>query len=158
MAKLSRIIRSTDPVSETEANVVFELLIPILETDPTVDDVVDTAADVIGRCKLSDDRPLAHVLDWWYFATTGRPSVNGGAHLLPDSLNGQVKRHMEAVVNLDVSLPAADLVGRATTASVTRRRTLRRVEVGPLRNRETVWGGLVVVQRADGRNSQETAG
>ena len=107
MAKLTKIIRSKDPVSETEANVVFDLLIPILETDPSVSDVLDTAADVIKRCALSEDRPLAYVLDWWYMATTGRPSANSGAHRLPDSLNGLVKKHMEAVVNLGVSLPAA---------------------------------------------------
>ena len=107
MAKLTKIIRSTDPVSETDANAVFELLVPIIETDPSADDAVETAGDVISRCSLADDRHLSHVLDWWYVATTGRPSANGGAHRLPGSLDETVKSHMDAVVRLDVALPAA---------------------------------------------------
>ena len=112
MAKLTKIIRSTDPVSETDANAVFELLVPIIETDPSADDAVETAGDVISRCSLADDRHLSHVLDWWYVATTGRPSANGGAHRLPGSLDETVKSHMDAVVRLDVALPAAAWLDR----------------------------------------------
>lgn len=108
MAKLTRILRGTDPVSETEANQVFELLVPIVERSPRAEDAVDAAASVIGRCPLSDDRPLAHVLDWWFVATTGRPSANGGAHLLPESLDERVRTPMAAVAQLSVAVPAAE--------------------------------------------------
>ncbi len=108
MAKLTRILRGTDPVSETEANQVFELLVPIVERSLRAGDAVDAAADVIGRCPLSDDRPLAHVLDWWFVTTTGRPSANGGAHLLPESLDEHVRSPMAAVAQLSVSVPAAE--------------------------------------------------
>ncbi len=111
MAKLTKIIRSSDPVSETEANRVFELLIPIVETDPYADAAVETAGNVIGRIGLDADRHLAHVLDWWYVATTGRRSANGGAHRLPASLDEMVKSHMDAVISLlslGVELPAAE--------------------------------------------------
>ena len=110
MAKLTKIIRSTGPVSETDANAVFELLVPIIETDPSSHDAVETAGDVISRCGLSDDRLLSHVLDWWYVATTGRPSANGGAHRLPDSLNGRLRGPMEAAVRLDAKVPAAEWI------------------------------------------------
>lgn len=107
MAKLTKIIRSSDSVSETDANRVFELLIPIVETDPNADAAVETAGDVIGRIGLDADRHLAHVLDWWYVSTTGRPTANGGAHRLPESLDETVKSRMEAVISLNVALPAA---------------------------------------------------
>ena len=107
MAKLTKIIRSADPVSETDANAVFELLVPIVETDPSADDAVETAGDLISRCSLAVDHHLSHVLDWWYVATTGRPSANGGAHRLPESVDETVKSHMDAVIRLDVALPAA---------------------------------------------------
>jgi cell fate (sporulation/competence/biofilm development) regulator YlbF (YheA/YmcA/DUF963 family) len=112
MAKLTRILRGTDPVSETEANQVFELLVPIVERSPRADDAVNAAADVIGRCPLSDDRPLAHVLDWWLVATTGRQSANGGAHLLPESLDEHVRSPMAAVAQLSVSVPAAEWLNK----------------------------------------------
>lgn len=108
MAKLTKIIRSTEPVSETDANAAFELLVPIIETDPSAEDAVETAGDVISRCALDDDRHLSHVLDWWYVVTTGRQSANGGAHRLPDSLDATVKSCMDAVIRLDVALPAAE--------------------------------------------------
>ena len=108
MAKLTRILRGTGSVSETEANQVFELLVPIVERSPRAGDAVDVAANVIGRCPLSDDRPLAHVLDWWFVATTGRPTANGGAHLLPESLDEQVRSPMADVAQLSVSVPAAE--------------------------------------------------
>ena len=108
MAKLTQIIRNNDPVTETDANKVFELLIPIVETVPQDEAAVETAASVISRCALDGDRHLAHVLDWWYVVTTGRPSANGGAHRLPDSLDGRVKPSMEAVVGLNLALPAAE--------------------------------------------------
>lgn len=110
MAKLTKIIRSTDSVSETDANSVFELLITIVEADPLATEAVETVGDVISRCPLSDERLLSHVLDWWYVATTGRPTANGGAHRLPASLNSAVKVPMEAVVGLDVNLPAAEWI------------------------------------------------
>lgn len=110
MAKLTKIIRSTDQVSETDANAVFELLVPIIETDPTSHDAVETAGDVISRCGLSDDRLLSHVLDWWYVATTGRPSANSGAHRLPDTLNGRLRGPMEAAVRLHAKVPAAEWI------------------------------------------------
>ena len=108
MAKLTKIIRSTEQVSETEANAVFELLLPIVETDPSAEAAVETARDVIRRCSLGDDRHLSHVLDWWYVVTTGRPSANGGAHRLPASLDETVKSRMVAVIGLEVALPAAE--------------------------------------------------
>ena len=108
MAKLTRIIRNTDPVSETDANAVFELLVPIVEIDPSAGPAVETAGDVIRRCSLGDDRHLSHVLDWWYVVTTGRPSANGGAYRLPESLDGRVRSHMTAVIALEVALPAAE--------------------------------------------------
>ncbi|MCQ3808343.1 MAG: hypothetical protein OXB92_07215 [Acidimicrobiaceae bacterium] len=108
MAKLTKIIRSTDAVSETDANRVFELLIPIVETDPHAEAAVETAGNVIGRFGLDAERHLAHVLDWWYVATTGRPSANGGAHRMPASLDELVKSHMDALISLDVELPAAE--------------------------------------------------
>ncbi|MYI21014.1 MAG: hypothetical protein F4121_13360, partial [Acidimicrobiia bacterium] len=108
MAKLTRIIRNTDPVSETDANAVFELLVPIVEIDPSAGAAVETAGDVIRRCSLGDDRHLSHVLDWWYVVTTGRPSANGGAYRLPESLDGRVRSHMTAVIALEVALPAAE--------------------------------------------------
>ena len=40
MAKLTKIIRSTEPVSETDANAVFESLVPIVEVDPSAQDAV----------------------------------------------------------------------------------------------------------------------
>ena len=86
---------------------MFELLIPIVETDPSADAAVETAGDVIGRIGLDADRHLAHVLDWWYVATTGRSTANGGAHRLPESLEETVKSRMDAVISLDVALPAA---------------------------------------------------
>ena len=95
-------------MSETEANQVFELLVPVVERSPRAEDAVDAAAGVIGRCPLSDDRPLAHVLDWWFVATTGRPSANGGAHLLPESLDERVRTPMAAVAQLSVTVPAAE--------------------------------------------------
>lgn len=110
MAKLTKIIRSTDPVSETDANAVFELLVPIVETDPSAHDAVETAGDVISRCGLSDDRLLSHVLDWWYVTTTGRPSANGGAHRLPDSFDGRLRDPMKAAVSLDAKVPAAEWI------------------------------------------------
>ena len=108
MAKLTKILRSADPVSETESNVVFELLIPIVEAAPSAADAVDTAGSVIGRCRLGDDRLLAHVLDWWYVVTTGRQSANGGAHRLPEALDESVRVHMDAVTGLGIELPAAE--------------------------------------------------
>lgn len=108
MAKLNRIIRSTEPVSETDANAVFELLVPIVETDPSAEAAVETARDAISRCSFGDDRHLSHVLDWWYVVTTGRPSASGGAHRLPESLDETVKSHMDAVIGLEVVLPAAE--------------------------------------------------
>ena len=112
MAKLTKIIRSTDPVSETDANAVFDLLVPIIETVPSADDAVVTARDVIGRCGLSDDRLLSHVLDWWYVTTTGQPSANGGAHRLPDSLNGRLSAPMEAALLLDAKVPTAEWIDK----------------------------------------------
>jgi len=108
VAKLTRIIRNTALVSETDANTVFELLVPIVETDPSAAAAVETAWDVIRRCSLGDDRHLSHVLDWWYVVTTGRPSANGGAHRLPESLDDTVKSHMAAVIGLELALPAAE--------------------------------------------------
>lgn len=108
MAKLTKILRGSEPVSETEANEVFALLVPVVERSPRADDAVDAAADVISRCVLSADRPLAHVLDWWFVATTGRPSANGGAHMLPESLDEHVRGPMASVARLSVSLPAAE--------------------------------------------------
>ena len=108
MAKLTKIIRSTDPVSETEANAVFEILIPIVEAAPSATAAAETAGDVISRISLEDDRHLAHVLDWWYVATTGRSSANGGAHRLPKSFDRTLRTHMEAVMKLDVSIPPAE--------------------------------------------------
>lgn len=107
MARLTKIIRSAEPVSETEANAVFELLVPVVEVDPSAEAAAETAGAVISRCTLSDDRHLSHVLDWWYMVTTGRPSANGGAYRLPESLDENVKNHMNAVTQLDVALPAA---------------------------------------------------
>ena len=107
MARLTKIIRSTEPVSETEANAVFELLVPVVEIDPSAEAAADTAGNIISRCSLDDDRHLSHVLDWWYIVTTGRTSANGGAHRLPESLHENVKDHMNAVIQLGVSLPAA---------------------------------------------------
>ncbi len=108
VAKLTRIIRNTEPVSETDANAVFELLIPIVEVDPSADAAVETAKDVISRCSLDDDRYLSHILDWWYVVTTGRPSANGGAYLLPDLLNDTIKSHMATTIELELDLPAAE--------------------------------------------------
>ena len=108
MAKLTKIIRSTEPVSETDANAVFESLVPIVEVDPSAQDAVEAAGDVISRCRLGEDRLLSHVLDWWYVATTGRSSANGGAHRLPESLDEAVKGPMDAVARLEVALPAAE--------------------------------------------------
>ncbi len=112
MAKLTRILRGADQVTETEANQVFELLVPIVERSPGANDSVDAAADVIGRYPPSDDRPLAHVLDWWFVATTGRPSANGGAHMLPESLDERVRSPMAAVAQLSVPVPAAEWLGK----------------------------------------------
>ncbi|MCY4176726.1 MAG: AAA family ATPase [Acidimicrobiaceae bacterium] len=112
MAKLTKIIRSGEPVSETEANAVFELLVPIVERDPSAKAAAETAGDVIRRCSLAEDRHLSHVLDWWYVVTTGRSSANSGAHLLPDGIDHDVKRCMEAVIGLDVRLPAAAWLGK----------------------------------------------
>ncbi len=108
MAKLTQIILNSEPVSETDANKVFELLVPIIETDPSAEAAVETAESVISRCGLDDDRHLSHVLDWWYVVTTGQPTANGGAHRLPESLDGRVKRNMDAVIGLEVNLPAAE--------------------------------------------------
>lgn len=108
MAKLTQIIRNSDPVSETDANKVFGLLIPIVERVPNAEAAVEVAGSVISRCALDDDRHLAHVLDWWYVVTTGRPSANGGAHRLPESLDGRVRGSMVALIDLDVGLPAAE--------------------------------------------------
>lgn len=110
MAKLTKIIRSTDLVSETDANAVFELLIPIVEETPRAPEVVETVSNVITRCPLSDERLLSHVLDWWYVATTGQPTANGGAHRLPASLNSAVRLPMEAVVSLETNVPAAEWI------------------------------------------------
>ena len=107
MTRLTKIIRSTEPVSETEANTVFELLVPVVEIDPSAEAAADTAGNIISRCSLDDDRHLSHLLDWWYMVTTGRASANGGAYRLPDSLHENVKNHMNAVTQLDVALPAA---------------------------------------------------
>lgn len=108
VARLTRIIRSNDAVSETEANAVFDLLVPIVEKDPSAEAAVETARGVISRCSLGDDRHLPHVLDWWYVVTTGRSSANGGAHRLPESLDRTVKLRMETVIGLGVALPAAE--------------------------------------------------
>ncbi len=107
MAKLTRIIRSKDPVSETEANAVFEILIPIVEAAPS-SAAAETAEDVIGRISLEEDRHLTPVLDWWYVATTGRSSANGGAHRLPKSIDRTVRTQMESVVKLGVSIPPTE--------------------------------------------------
>ena len=107
MAKPTQIIRSKDPVSETDANTVFAILIPIVEGSQS-EAAVDTAADVISRISLEEDRHLAHVLDWWYVATTGRPSANGGAHRLPKSLDKTLRSHMETLVRLELSIPPAE--------------------------------------------------
>ncbi len=108
MTKLTKIIRSKEAVSETDANAVFEVLIPIVEQDPTAEAAVETAGDIISRCSFGDERHLHHVLDWWYVVTTGRPSANGYAHLLPESLDLNVRHRMEAVIALDLPLPAAE--------------------------------------------------
>ncbi|MYJ81107.1 MAG: AAA domain-containing protein [Acidimicrobiaceae bacterium] len=108
MAKLTKILRGTDPVSETEANQVFELLVPVVERSPGADDALDAAAGVIGRCPLSKDRPLAHVLDWWFVVTTGRASANGGAHRLPESIDERARGPMAAVAQLSATVPAAE--------------------------------------------------
>ena len=107
MAKLTKILRSGNPVSETEANTVFDLLIPVIEKETDATDAADAAQDVISRCALSEDRLLAHVLDWWFVATTGRHTANGGTHQLPDSLDERVRGPMGAVARLAVSMPAA---------------------------------------------------
>ena len=107
MAKLTKIIRSSDSVSETEANAVFELLVPIVEAAPSAA-AAETAGDVISRISLEDDRHLAHVLDWWYVPTTGRSSANGGAHRLPKSLDRTLRTQMESVMKLGVSIPPTE--------------------------------------------------
>ena len=100
VAKLTKILQSTDPVSETDANAAFEILIPVVEADPAAEFATETAGSVIERCRLDDSRPLAHVLDWWFVVTTGRPTANGGAHLLPESLEKSVRGRMAVVLNL----------------------------------------------------------
>lgn len=115
MAKLTKILRSTDPVSETDSNTVFKLLIPVVEKDPSAVDAVEAARDVITRCELNDDRPLAHVLDWWYVSTTGQPSANGGAYLLPETLDESIRLPMEAVLRLKTAIPAADWLEKQRT-------------------------------------------
>ena len=107
MTRLTKIIRSTEPITETDANAVFELLVPVVEIDPSAEAAADAAGDIVSRCALSDDRHLSHVLDWWFVVTTGRASANGGAYRLPESLHENVKDHMNAVTQLDVALPAA---------------------------------------------------
>ena len=108
MSKLTRIIRSSEEVTETDANTVFDLLIPIVETDPTADDAIEAARDVISRFPLSDDRLLAHLLDWWYVVTTGQPTANNGAFILPDTFDTRVKHCMDALARLNLHLPAAE--------------------------------------------------
>ncbi len=87
---------------------MFKLLIPIVEADPTSPAAVEAAGHLIGRCTLSDDRPLVHVLDWWYVATTGQPTANGGAHRLPESLAESVRLPMQEVMALGTEMPAAE--------------------------------------------------
>jgi len=108
VTKLTKIIRSSDPVSETDANAVFEVLIPIVEQDPSAEAAVEAAGSVISRCRFGDERHLQHVLDWWYVVTTGESSANGCAHRLPDSLDRNVRHCMEAVIGLGIRLPAAE--------------------------------------------------
>ncbi len=118
MTKLTRIILSNDSVSETEANTVFEWLVPVIEEEPAAVEALEVAEDVIKRCVTGEDRLLAHLLDWWYVVTTGQRSVNGLAHRLPNSIDFQVKNHMESVAAIKSKLtPAAWLEKRISLRS-----------------------------------------
>lgn len=108
MAKLTKILRGSDPVSETEANAVFDVLIPVVEKVPRAPEAVAAAKGAIGRCVLDDDRPLAHVLDWWFVVTTGETTANNGAHLLPGALDARVRIPMATVMELKTELPRAE--------------------------------------------------
>lgn len=109
MTKIARVLRSRGPVTETEANSIFKLLIPIVENDTSAEAAVDAARDVIGRFGSSEDRHLSQVLDWWFVATTGEPSVNGGAHRLPENMDDfSLRQKMESVIGYDLKVPAAE--------------------------------------------------
>ena len=108
MNKLIKVLRSPATISDDEANDVFGLLIPIVEADPAAPAAVEAAGQLISRCTLSDDSPMAHVLDWWYVATTGRPTANGGAHRLPESLAESVRVPMQEAMALGTGMPAAE--------------------------------------------------
>lgn len=118
MTKLTRIILSNDSVSETEANTVFNLLVPIIEGDPSAEDAVEAARHVISRFALSEDRLLAHLLDWWFVVTTGKRTANDGAYNLPNTLDNRVKGCMDAVARLNVSLPAAEWLHKRSELNV----------------------------------------
>ena len=92
----------------TKAELAFRFLIPIIENDPSAYDAADAALGLIRRCVPSEDSPLAAVLDWWFVVTTGESSANGGAHLLPESLDESVRLPMEATMQLGSRLPAAE--------------------------------------------------
>ena len=108
MEKFVKVLLDTAPVSDAEANDAFGLLVPIVEIDPASADAGEAARNLIGRCLLKDDHHLAYLLDWWYVATTGEPTANGGAHLLPQSLDESVRVPMEATMQLGVEMPAAE--------------------------------------------------
>ena len=108
MDRFIKVLRGTVPVSDAQANTVFDLLIPIVEQNPTAPDAVEAARSVIARCVPTDDGALASVLDWWFVATTGETSANGGAHRLPEWLDDAVRPPMEAAMRIDAELPVAE--------------------------------------------------
>ena len=108
MEKFIRVLRSDAEVSDHQAKLAFRFLIPIIETDPTASDAVDATRRLISRCVPSEESPLAAVLDWWFVATTGESSANGGAHRLPESLDQSVRLPMEATMRLGSELPPAE--------------------------------------------------
>ena len=109
MERFIRVLRSDSPPSDVDTHEIFSLLIPIVETNPTDVEAVETAQALIAKCVPHDDSPLPHVLDWWFVATTGRTSANGGAHRLPESIDATVRVQMEAVMAIGTAggLPAA---------------------------------------------------
>lgn len=112
MKNFIRVLRSDDVVPDAQANPAFSLLVPIVERTPTAHDAIEAARELIRRCPRSEDSPLASVLDWWFVVTTGQPSVNGGAHRLPETLDDAIKLPMQEIIHLVES----DLVGQLPAA------------------------------------------
>lgn len=108
MERFIKVLRSDEEVSDDQAKLAFRFLIPVVETDPTAADAIDASRSIISRCVPSEESPLAAVLDWWFVATTGEPSANGGAYRLPESLDESVRLPMEATIRLGSRLPAAE--------------------------------------------------